>query len=387
MAIDYKKELENAAKSMILIHDPNVLIKMIVRMIVQKVKLKHAGILLHHKEKDTYILTFSRGRLGLKIPAGFARMDADNPLVRFFRERKDRDLFNDGAMVYEEAQKLLDKDMEDDVKQLLKSALYQMEIFEAIACIPTYFRDDLLGILLMGSKQDGQRFLQEELDFLVALASDVAMAIRNAQLFKDVELELQKKNQLFIHTTMALAAAIDAKDHYTWGHISRVTDLSLMIAKVFKQKNIKAVDDKFLEHLYIAGLLHDIGKIGIPESILNKEEKLTDEERRLIKEHSLIGVKILEPIQELGDAILGVKYHHERYDGAGYPEGLKGNQIPLIASIISVADAFDAMITDRPYRRALSKEKAIEEIKSLGGQQFEPQVASVMVELYQEGKI
>ena len=387
MAIDYKKELENAAKSMILIHDPNVLIKMIVRMIVQKVKLKHAGILLHHKEKDTYILTFSRGRLGLKIPAGFARMDTDNPLVRFFRERKDRDLFNDGAMVYEEAQKLLDKDMEDDVKQLLKSALYQMEIFEAIACIPTYFRDDLLGILLMGSKQDGQRFLQEELDFLVALASDVAMAIRNAQLFKDVELELQKKNQLFIHTTMALAAAIDAKDHYTWGHISRVTDLSLMIAKVFKQKNIKAVDDKFLEHLYIAGLLHDIGKIGIPESILNKEEKLTDEERRLIKEHSLIGVKILEPIQELGDAILGVKYHHERYDGAGYPEGLKGNQIPLIASIISVADAFDAMITDRPYRRALSKEKAIEEIKSLGGQQFEPQVASVMVELYQEGKI
>ena len=387
MAIDYKKELENAAKSMILIHDPNVLIKMIVRMIVQKVKLKHAGILLHHKEKDTYILTFSRGRLGLKIPAGFARMDADNPLVRFFRERKDRDLFNDGAMVYEDAQKLLDKDMQDDVKQLLKSALYQMEIFEAIACIPTYFRDDLLGILLMGSKQDGQRFLQEELDFLVALASDVAMAIRNAQLFKDVELELQKKNQLFIHTTMALAAAIDAKDHYTWGHISRVTDLSLMIAKVFKQKNIKAVDDKFLEHLYIAGLLHDIGKIGIPESILNKEEKLTDEERRLIKEHSLIGVKILEPIQELGDAILGVKYHHERYDGAGYPEGLKGNQIPLIASIISVADAFDAMITDRPYRRALSKEKAIEEIKSLGGQQFEPQVASVMVELYQEGKI
>ena len=387
MAIDYKKELENAAKSMILIHDPNVLIKMIVRMIVQKVKLKHAGILLHHKEKDTYILTFSRGRLGLKIPAGFARMDTDNPLVRFFKERKDRDLFNDGAMVYEEAQKLLDKDMEDDVKQLLKSALYQMEIFEAIACIPTYFRDDLLGILLMGSKQDGQRFLQEELDFLVALASDVAMAIRNAQLFKELELELQKKNQLFIHTTMALAAAIDAKDHYTWGHISRVTDLSLMIAKVFKQKNIKAVDDKFLEHLYIAGLLHDIGKIGIPESILNKEEKLTDEERRLIKEHSLIGVKILEPIQELGDAILGVKYHHERYDGAGYPEGLKGNQIPLIASIISVADAFDAMITDRPYRRALSKEKAIEEIKSLGGQQFEPQVASVMVELYQEGKI
>jgi HD-GYP domain-containing protein (c-di-GMP phosphodiesterase class II) len=387
MAIDYKKELENAAKSMILIHDPNVLIKMIVRMIVQKVKLKHAGILLHHKEKDTYILTFSRGRLGLKIPAGFARMDTDNPLVRFFKERKDRDLFNDGAMVYEEAQKLLDKDMEDELRQLLKSALYQMEIFEAIACIPTYFRDDLLGILLMGSKQDGERFLQEELDFLVALASDVAMAIRNAQLFKELELELQKKNQLFIHTTMALAAAIDAKDHYTWGHISRVTELSLMIAKVFKQKNIKAVDDKFLEHLYIAGLLHDIGKIGIPESILNKEEKLTDEERRLIKEHSLIGVKILEPIQELGDAILGVKYHHERYDGAGYPEGLKGNQIPLIASIISVADAFDAMITDRPYRRALSKEKAIEEIKSLGGQQFEPQVALVMVELYQEGKI
>jgi HD-GYP domain-containing protein (c-di-GMP phosphodiesterase class II) len=387
MAIDYKKELENAAKSMILIHDPNVLIKMIVRMIVQKVKLKHAGMLLYHRDKDTYILTFSRGRLGLKIPAGFARMDIDNPLIRLFRERKDRDLFNDGAMVYEETQKLLDKDIGDGVKQLLKDALYQMEIFEAIACIPTYFRDDLLGILLMGSKQDGQRFLQEELDFLVALASDVAMAIRNAQLFNELKVELQKKDQLFIHTTMALSAAIDAKDHYTWGHISRVTDLSLKIAKVLKQKNIKTVDDTFLDHLYIAGLLHDIGKIGIPESILNKEGKLSEQEMKLIKEHSLIGVKILEPIQELGDAVLGVKYHHERYDGAGYPEGLKGNQIPLIASIISVADAFDAMTIDRPYRRALSREKAIEEIASLSGKQFDPQIASVLLELCQEGKI
>jgi len=387
MAIDYKKELESAAKGMILVHEPDSLIKMIVRMMVQKVKVNHAGILLHQQDRDTYILTVSRGATGLKIPAGFARMDADNPLIRFFREKIDKQIFNDGAVVYEEAKKLLSKNIGAEAKQLLKGTLYQMEIFEAVVCIPSYFRDDLLGVLLLGNKKNGRKFAQDELDFFVALASDVAMAIRNALLFRELELEIDRKHRLFIHTTIALAAAIDAKDHYTHGHTARVTNLSLEIARRLAQKNREASNEKFLEHLHIASLLHDIGKIGIPESILNKEGPLNEEERKRMQEHPTVGTTILQPIKELEDAILGVKYHHEKYDGSGYPDGLKGNQIPLIASIISVADTFDAMTTDRPYRRGLSKQKAVEEIKSVSGKQLDPEVSQVLVELFQEGTI
>lgn len=387
MTVDYKKELEAAAKSMILVHEPDVLIKMIVRMIVQKVNVNHAGILLHHSDRNTYVLTVSRGTTGLKIPAGFARMDLDNPLIRFFKEGIDKQLFNEDVLVYDEAKRLLRKNIGADIKQLLKDTLYQMEIFEVVACIPSYFRNDLLGILLLGNKKGGRRFSQEELDFFIALASDVAMAIRNAQLFRELELELDKNKRLFIHTTIALAAAIDAKDHYTHGHTARVTDLSLELAKKLMQKDKKEFGGKFLEHLHIAGLLHDIGKIGIPESILNKDGILSDAEKEKIREHPSIGVNILQPIKELEDAILGVKYHHEKYDGSGYPEGLKGDSIPLIAAIISVADTFDAMTTDRPYRRALSKDEAIEECKKVSGKQLDPKVTSALIDLYREGKV
>ncbi len=386
MAIDYKKELESAARTMILVHEPDVLIKMIVRMIVQKVKVKHAGILSHNKERDTYILTVSRGALGIKIPAGFARMDPDNPLIRFFREHVDKQLFHDSAVIYEEAERLLTKKIGAKTKQLLKGLLYQMEIFEAVVCIPSYFRDDLLGVLLLGHKNNGRKFRRDELDFFVALASDVAMAIHNARLFKQLQDELEKKQELFINTTVALAAAIEAKDNYTHGHTERVTNISMKIARKLMKKNSK-LNNKFLEDLHIAALLHDIGKIGIPESILNKEGHLDKEEWEKMRMHPLIGVTILQPIKELENIILGVKYHHERFDGQGYPEGLSGDHIPLIAAIIAVADSFDAMTSARPYRKAKPKKMAIIEIKRLSGQQFYPRVASAFLQLYREGKV
>jgi HD-GYP domain-containing protein (c-di-GMP phosphodiesterase class II) len=388
MTIDYKKELEAAAKSMILVHEPDTLIKMIARIIVQKVKVTHAGILLKDPERDSYIFRISQGPTGVKIPAGFARMDKDKPLIQFFFKGYDKKLFADGAIIYDEAKKVLKKqNLDEQACQLLNQVLYQMEIFDTIVCIPSYFRDDLLGLLLLGKKDSGKKFGADELDFFIALASDAAMAIRNAQLFKEIELELDKKHRLFIHTTVALAVAIDAKDHYTHGHTSRVTNLSLEIAKKLAQLDKKILDNTFLEDLHIAGLLHDIGKIGIPEKILNKEGPLDEEEMKLMRQHPVIGVTILQPIKELDNPILGVKYHHERYDGSGYPQGLKGDEIPLIASIIAVADSFDAMTTDRPYRRALSKEEAKNEIKRQSGRQFHPQVANALVQIYEEQEI
>jgi HD-GYP domain-containing protein (c-di-GMP phosphodiesterase class II) len=142
-----------------------------------------------------------------------------------------------------------------------------------------------------------------------------------------------------------------------------------------------------MDNLHIASLLHDIGKIGIPEYILNKEGPLNEEEREKINKHPVIGVTILQPISELNEAIMGVKHHHERYDGKGYPSGLKGEEIPLIAAIISVADTYDAMTSNRPYRKALDKDKAMIEIENQIGKQFHPLIAAVFVELFKEGKI
>lgn len=386
MKINYKRELENAAKNMILVHEPDLLIKMIARMIVEKINIRHAGILLHQKNTDSYILNVSRGRLGLKIPAGFVRLDNDSPLIRFFRNYRCGSLSLRGKCVDLKPGKS-GRTSSISRSQAIIRARAQMDIFNAVLCIPCYFREELLAVFLMGQKNNGRQFCREELDFFNALISDVAMAVRNAQLFKELELEMTRKYRLFLNTIVTLASAIDAKDHYTRGHTERVTNLSIAIAKKFSQNNNKVFDEKFLGQLHIAGLLHDIGKIGIPETVLNKVEALNADDWVKIKNHPLLGAEILKPIIEMEDAILGVKYHHEHYDGTGYPEGLNGKQIPLIASIISVADAFDAMTTDRAYRKALSYTEAIKEIRSKAATQFDPQVVAAFLELAKEGKI
>jgi HD-GYP domain-containing protein (c-di-GMP phosphodiesterase class II) len=388
MAIDYKKELENAARNMIFVHDPDLLIKMIVRMMVDKAKITHASFFLHNKEKQGYLLTASQGSLGKKIPLDLICIDKDDVLIRFFKEHKSSFIFGREALLHSEAKTALKSTkLKLESKQQLSQVIYQMELLETVACIPSYFRDELLGLLLLGKKNNGKKFMDEELDFFVALNSNVAMAIRNAQLFKELEYELDRKHQLFVRTTIALAAAIEAKDHYTHGHTTRVTNLSMEIAQRIGQTAKKTFDGKFLENLHMASLLHDIGKIGVPEHILNKRSDLTVGERNRIREHPLIGVSILKPIKELEISVLGVKYHHERFDGKGYPDGLKGEQIPLIAAIISVADSFDAMSTDRPYHLAMRKDDAINEIRRLSGQQFCPRVIDTFLELCNEGKI
>lgn len=391
MTLDYKKELENAARNMIFVHDPDLLIKMIVRMMVSKAKITHASFFLHNQEKQGYSLTASKGSLGKKMPLDLICIDKDDVLIRFFREHKNSFIFGREALLYREAKEALKSSkLKLDIKQQLAQVLYQMELLDAEVCIPSYFRDELLGILLLGKKESRNRpagYLDQELDFLAALNSNVAMAIRNAQLFKELEYELDRKHQLFIRTTIALAAAIEAKDHYMHGHTTRVTNISIEIAHRLREKSKNNINNKFLEDLHIASLLHDIGKIGVPEHILNKRSDLTVGERNRIKEHPMIGVNILKPIKELAGPLLGVKYHHERFDGKGYPEGLSAGQIPLVASIISVADSFDAMSSDRPYRLALNKEDIIKEMRNLSGKQFCPSVTGIFLELCKENKI
>ncbi|MDD5098040.1 MAG: hypothetical protein PHU59_06120, partial [Candidatus Omnitrophica bacterium] len=188
MPIDYKKELENASRNMIFVHDPDLLIKMIVRMVVNKANLAHASFFLHNKEKQGYLLTVSKGSLAKKLPLDFICIDKDDVLIRFFREHKSSFIFGREALVYQEAKAALaGNKVKPETKQQLAQVLYQMELLETVVCIPSYFRDELLGLLLLGKKNTGRQFVDEELDFFVALNSNVAMVVRNAQLFKELE--------------------------------------------------------------------------------------------------------------------------------------------------------------------------------------------------------
>ena len=194
--------------------------------------------------------------------------------------------------------------------------------------------------------------------------------------------ELQEKSrqisEMAVQTITTIANTIDAKDEYTEGHSNRVAQYSRMLAKKLGKSDEEA------DEIYNIALLHDIGKIGVPDSILNKPGKLTDEEFKMIKQHPSIGGKILKDVKSFPNLEVGARYHHERFDGRGYPEGLAGEDIPEIARIICVADSFDAMNSNRVYRRHFTREYIRSELERCQGSQFDPAVAQAMLELMDE---
>jgi len=376
--IDYKKALEAASRGMIMIHDPAVLIKLILRIIVGRVHIAHAGMILHDPDRDRYVLNVSKGKIGARVPAGFARFDKNSPIIQVFLNKKIEPILRGKkailahdvhATIWKEG--LLNGGVCDpEISLLLHDVRDEMELYDVSACVPAVYHRELMAVLLLGDKVEGGHFDQEELDFFSALASNAAMAIRNAQLFEKLKDHAEKKHDLFIRMTNTLGAAIEAKDEYTKGHSEGVTRYSVAIARYMADYMGYAFEEKFYEDLYIAGILHDIGKIGVPEMILNKPGRLTPEEYALIKRHPVDGVAILKDLPELEESIKGIRHHHERMDGSGYPDGLKGDEIPVIASIIAVADAFDAMTTQRPYRQPTSAEDAVAEIMRCVETQF-----------------
>lgn len=189
---------------------------------------------------------------------------------------------------------------------------------------------------------------------------------------------LMDLSELFYKTIKSIAHALDAKDQYTHGHSLRVTLYSLALAKELK------LPDSLLEEIETTGLLHDIGKIAIPERILSKPGKLTDEEFEIIKKHPELGEHLINGIGKLKLISNWLKYHHERYDGKGYPEGLKGEEIPISSRIIAIADTYDAMTSTRSYRPALSHEEAMSEIKRCAGTQFDPKLAEIFMGISDE---
>lgn len=376
---DFKEYLSHVAKQMILIHDAELLSKMVIRTVTRTLGVKYSGLFLYDKNSQGYIINVSSGKKGLKIPVGFAKIKGSRPIIRFF---SDNNLLSDVKKDYllSTQIKTFKNKYKNDKKVM--DFIYNLEndisLYHAKLIVPGFFRNNLLVVFFIGNKEDGKKFTKGEIDFLTVLSSDVVMAIENAKLFEDTKQQLEENKRLLLNTVEALANAIDVKNEYTHGHAERVTKYAMIISK-YIPNHLKGAYQSFEDSLKIAALLHDIGKIGIPENILNKPSSLTKTEMEMIKKHPAMGAEILEPINEFKIISLGVKYHHERYDGRGYPYNLLGDEIPLIASIISVADSYDAMSSDRPYRKIMKKNEIIKEIVTNKNKQFSPIVVDAFL--------
>lgn len=216
-----------------------------------------------------------------------------------------------------------------------------------------------------------KRLVEENREYQRNLES---MVKERTKQLSDANEDLRK---LFTGSIKALAQALEAKDEYTQGHSARVAEESVNIARYL------SLSDTEVQRMWLSGYLHDIGKIGIKEAVLNKPGKLDEEEWHLIQQHPVVAGKILGPISELSDIIEIIVHHHERYDGSGYPDGLEGGSIPLGARILTVADAYDALTSRRPYRDALSTEEALRILEEAGGTQFDPIIMRAFLDLKQ----
>lgn len=240
-----------------------------------------------------------------------------------------------------------------------------------IICSPLISRGQIIGALEALNKKEDHPFTDQDQVLFEALSAQVAISVENSRLY-------EKLRQAFEQTIFSLVATIEKRDPYTGGHTQRVFLGGVEIAKQLD------VDDEFIRNLRMSSLLHDIGKIGIEDSILRKQGHLTDSEYDIMKSHPRLGVEIFGHIDGLKEMVNGVLHHHERYDGRGYPDGLAGEDIPLEARIIAISDTYDAMTSDRPYRKGLSHEIACEEIKKNAGSQFDPKIVDAYFRALEE---
>jgi HD-GYP domain-containing protein (c-di-GMP phosphodiesterase class II) len=258
----------------------------------------------------------------------------------------------------------------DDTDPRFKQELRRAEIVSAIS-VPIVFKDSLVGVLNVNRRYSADIFTRENLSVVTSFAGQMAVVIENARLFSELE-------NTTLGTIEALAAAVDAKDSYTAGHSKAVTDYAVAIGRKMR------LSDDELQTLHIAAVLHDIGKIGVDGAILNKDGHLDEDEWVQIRRHPTMAADILSPLEFLRDSVPLILFHHERFGGGGYPSGVSGHAIPLGARIIAVADSFNAMTSNRPYRNALPHEQAIHELIASSVTQFDPDVVRAFLEVLDE---
>jgi putative nucleotidyltransferase with HDIG domain len=238
-------------------------------------------------------------------------------------------------------------------------------------CVPLAVRNHFIGVCYIGKTRKDQPVTPSEVELMSVLGDHAAAAVENTRLYEKLELS-------YLSTIITLSGVVEAKDFYTDKHMKDIAEYSVEIAKKMD------LSEKDIEDIRKAALLHDLGKVSVPDSILLKEGKLSAYEMEIIKKHPSTGARMIEQVEPLKYAREIIMHHQECFDGSGYPGGLKGAKIPLGARIVAVADAFGAMITDRPYRKAFSIERAVLELKEYSGKQFDPAIVEIFISVLRE---
>jgi HD-GYP domain-containing protein (c-di-GMP phosphodiesterase class II) len=244
----------------------------------------------------------------------------------------------------------------------------------SILSVPLTLRNRIVGVIQLVNKIGRKHFDKSDLRDLQALSGLIAVAVENARLYEEI-------HEAFLGSVTALSLSIEKRDTYTGGHTKRVLDFALAIGEEM------GLTEKELHDLKLSAILHDVGKIGIPDNVLNKPAPLDDAEFKIMKRHPKIGAAIMGKIPFFKDILPGMRYHHETMDGKGYPYGLRGEQIPLQARIVAVADAFDAMTSNRPYRDGMPVAKAVGELRRCSDTQFDGKVVEAFVRAIESGRV
>ena len=323
----------------------------IIQEITDTMKLEPSWFYIFYESIDSY------QRVGRKVSSNWAfnEFKADHPIVEWL---------SNGNNILTKHQLTFDPVFKSLWSSERTSLISQkIELF-----IPLIAGKEMVGFFTIGEKLSGLPFAQDDIRILMTVANQTAMAVKNARLFNELQ-------ETFVQTVVTLANAIDIRDTYTSDHSQRIAALAVDTAEAM------GCDPDSVQQTYWGSLLHDVGKIGIPDAILLKPGLLDDSEWDVIKTHPDIGANLIRPIKQLAHISPIIKYSHEWYDGNGYPDGIRGDQIPLGARIVAVVDAFSAMMDKRVYKDANSLEETLEELRRFSGTQFDPQVVDAFLKV------
>ncbi len=360
--LEYLQALRNVDMTITASLDLRVTLDILLNQVITQLRVDAADVLLFNRHMQTLEYAAGRGfrtaalrHTRLRLGEGHAgRAALERRIVSIADLRQARDAF--------ERAKLLDS---ENFVSYFGAPLVAKGQIKGV--LEIFCRAPLPPLPSAGGGREGGEWLS----FLEALATQAAIAIDNAELFENLQRSNMELALAYDTTLEGWARALELRDYETEGHSRRVTDMTLAIARAM------GISEAALAHVRRGALLHDIGKMGIPDSILLKPDKLTDEEWEIMRKHPVYAYELLSPIRHLRP-VLDIPYcHHEKWDGTGYPQGLKGEQIPLAARIFAVVDVWDALLSERPYRPAWSQEKALEHIQEQAGKHFDPQVVEV----------
>jgi len=335
------------------IEDLQLLLDNLLAIIMESIPASRGFVFLIQRDTGA-LLPYARRPVGLGNDAGDGEIVVSQTIIQTAVRQKTSIISSDALV---------------DERFIHSRSVAALDVRSAM-CAPLVNRNQVLGLVYVDSHK-ANSFSRRDLGLLSALALKVAIAVDNARLYDDLR-------GLFYNTVETLVRTIQAKDQYTAGHSTRVSRYSLMIADKL------GLSAKEKHWLYLAAMLHDIGKIGVPDDLLNRPGKLSEEEMERVRSHVQVGASMIEMLGEMHPIVPLIRHHHECVDGSGYPDGLKGEQIPLISRIIAVADMYDAMTSDRPYRKRRSHQFAVEEILGASGIKIDARVAEAFLEVLKD---